>query len=109
MNSLKVIDDILQKTNQLKECKLYHDSRILTTENDTFLEEHNIVCTSSRQKNDCYYKGAKIKLDIDDLIKGRNSYPNNPTVMYLNIKTLQNKIISLREIIAKAPFRCVWR
>ena len=54
-------DDILQKTNQLKECKLYHDSGI-TTENDTFSEEHDIVCTSSKQKNDCYYNEAKIKL-----------------------------------------------
>ena len=45
-----------------------------------------------------------IKLDIDGLIKVRNSYPNNPVIGYLNISTLQNKIISLREIIAKAPF-----
>ena len=97
-------DDIVQKTNQLKECKLYHDSGILTTENDTFSEEHDIVCTSSKQKNDCYYKEAKIKLDIDDLIKVRNPYPNNLIIGYLNINTLQNKIISLsREIIAKAP------
>ena len=96
-------DDILQKTNQLKECKLYHDSGILTTENDTFSEEHDIVCTSSKQKNDCYYKKAKIKLDIDGSIKVRNTYPNNPIIGYLNTNTLQNKIISLREIIAKAP------
>ena len=75
---------------------------ILTTEDDTFSEEHNIGCTSSKQKNDCYHKEAKIKLDIDGLIKVRNTYPNNPIVGYLNINTLQNKIISLREIIAKA-------
>ena len=93
---------ILQKTNQLNECKLYHDSGILTTENDTFSEQHNIVCTSSKHKNDCHYKEAKIKLDIDGLIKVRNTYPNNPIIGYLNINTLQNKIISLREIIAKA-------
>ena len=48
------------KTNQLKECKLYRDSGILTTENDTFSEERDIVCTSSKQKNDCYYKEAKL-------------------------------------------------
>ena len=65
--------------------------------------EHGIVCTSSEQKNDCYYKEAKIKLDIDGLIKVRNSYPNNPIMGYLNINTLRNKITSLREIIAKAP------
>ena len=54
-------DDISQENSQLKECKLYHDSRILTTENDTFSEEHYIEYTSSKQKNDCYYKEAKIK------------------------------------------------
>ena len=37
------------------------------------------------------------------MIKIRNTYPNNPIIGYLNINTLQNKIISLREIIAKAP------
>ena len=40
----------------------------LTTENDTFSEEHDIVCTSSKQKNDCYYKEAQIKLDIDGIL-----------------------------------------
>ena len=37
------------------------------------------------------------------MIKVRNTYPNNPIIGYLNINTLQNKIISLREIIPKAP------
>ena len=37
------------------------------------------------------------------MTKVRKSYPNNPIIGYLNINTLQNKIISLREIIAKAP------
>ena len=58
--------------------------------------------------DNCHYKEAKIKLDIDGLIKfrnSRNSYPNNLIIGYLNINTLQNKIISLREIIA----RCVLR
>ena len=95
-------DDISQKTNQLKECKLYHNSEILTTENNTFSKEYDLLCTSSKQKNDCHYKEVKIKLDIDDLIKIRNSCPNNPIIGYLDINTLQNKIISLREIIAKA-------
>ena len=92
-----------KKTNQFKECKLYHDSGILTTENSTFSEEHDIVCTSSKQKNDCYYKEAKIKLDIDALIKVKNTDLNNPIIGYLNFNTLQNKVISLREIIAKTP------
>ena len=41
-------------------------------------------------------------LDIAGLIKVRNSYPNKPIIGYLNASTLQNKIISLREIIVKA-------
>ena len=96
-------DDISQKTNQLKECKLYHDSGILPTENNTFSEEHDLLGTSSRQKDNCHYKEAKIKLNINGWIKVRNSCPNNPIIGYLSIKTLQNKIISLRELIAKAP------
>ena len=41
-------DDIIQKTNQLKECKLYHDSGILMTEKNTFSEEYDKVCTFSK-------------------------------------------------------------
>ena len=46
-------DYILQKINQLRECELY-DSGVITTENDTFLEDHDIVCTPLKQKHDCY-------------------------------------------------------
>ena len=66
----------MQKTNQLRESKLNHDSGILPTENDTFSDKYDIVWTSSKQKNDYYYKETKIKSDIDGLIKVRNSYPN---------------------------------
>ena len=90
-------DDISQKTNHLKECKLYHDSGILTNENNTFSEEHDLLCFFSKQKNDYHYKEAKIKLDIEGLIKIRNLYPNNPSIGYLNINTLQNKTISLKK------------
>ena len=62
-----------------------------------------LLCICSKEKNDCHDKEAKIKLDIDGFIKVRNSYPYKPVIGYLNINTLQNKIISLREIIAKAP------
>ena len=90
-----------QKANQLKECKLYHNSEILTTENNTFSGEHDLLCTSSKHENDCYYKEVKIKLAIDGLVKVRNSCPNNPTIGYLDINSLQNKMISLTEIIPK--------
>ena len=89
-------DDISQKRNQWKECKLYHDSGIVATENNTFSEEHALLCTSSKQKSDCHYKEAKIKLNTDGLIKIKNLYPNNLIMGYLNIDTIQNKIIRLR-------------
>ena len=73
-------DDISQKTNQLKECKLYNNSGVLTTKNNTFSEEHGLLCNSSKQKNDCHYKKAKIKLDIDSMIKVRNSCRNNSII-----------------------------
>ena len=76
--------NVSQKTNHLKECKLCHNSGVLTTKNNTFSEEHDLLCTFSKQKNDCHYKVAKIKLDIDDLIKVRNSYPNNPIILNNN-------------------------
>ena len=42
---------------------------------------------SSKQKNDCHYKEAKIKLGIDGLINVRNSYPNNHIIGDLPYKT----------------------
>ena len=53
-----------------KKCKLYHDSGILTTKMILF------------QKKLLLLEEAKIKLDIDDLIKVRNTYPNNPVIEY---------------------------
>ena len=67
--------------------------------------EHDFYVPPLNKKNDCHYKEAKIKLDIDGLIKVRNSYPNNPIIGYLHPKYQHptGQIISLREIIAKAP------
>ena len=97
MNSYKVILwSYLTKKESLKEYKLYHNSGALTTKNNTFSEECDLLCTSSKQKNDCHYKEAKIKLNTDGLIKIKNLYPNNPIMGYLNIDTIQNKIIRLR-------------
>ena len=88
-------DGISLKMDQLKLCKLYHDSGVLTTENNAFSEEHDLLCTFPTQKNDYHCKEAKIKPVIDGLIKVRNSYPNNHIIGYLNINTLQSKIIRL--------------
>ena len=41
--------------------------------------------------------------NVDFLVKIRKSHHENPFVGYLNINSLRNKIISLREILLKAP------
>ena len=92
MNSWNVILwRYLTKNESNKRSKLYHDSGILTTENNTntFSEEHDVLCSMTYK---CHYKEAKIKLDIDGLIEVRNSYPNNPIIGHLNINALPNKI-----------------
>ena len=40
---------------------------------------------------------------ISELIELRNKYMNNPIIGYLNINSLRNKIIDLREIMTKGP------
>ena len=41
-------DEISQKANHLKECKVYLDSGIFTTKNNTFSEEHDLLCFFSK-------------------------------------------------------------
>ena len=41
--------------------------------------------------------------DINDLIKVREAYSKNPILGCLNIKSLRNKIINLRDVVAKVP------
>ena len=41
--------------------------------------------------------------DINDLIKVREAYSKNPILGYLNINSLRNKIINLRDVFAKVP------
>ena len=38
---------------------------------------------------------------VSGLIELRKKYPNNSTIGYLNINSLRNKIIDLREIMGK--------
>ena len=40
----------LTKTNQLKECKLYHNSGVLTTKNNTFSEECDFYVSVLKRK-----------------------------------------------------------
>ena len=44
---------------------------------------------------------------ISELIELRNKYLNNPIIGYLNINSLRNKLIDLREIMTKAPLDIV--
>ena len=41
--------------------------------------------------------------NIDDFIKIRETYSKNPILGYLNINSLRNKIINLKEVVEKAP------
>ena len=58
--------------------KIYIAKKIQTVKTD--LIRAKTKKSSSKQKNDCYNKEAKIKLDINGSIKVRNSYPNNPII-----------------------------
>ena len=55
--------------------------------------------------NDCQNpKETHSTANSVDLLKElRNSYNKNPTIGYLNINSLRYKIISLRELLLKAP------
>ena len=40
--------------------------------------------------------------DIDGLINFRKAFQNNPLIGYININSLREKIVSLREVLSKA-------
>ena len=63
----------------------------------------------SEEGNDYLDKSYSRKTfsSISKLIELRNKYPNNPIIGYLNINSLRNKIIDLREIMTKAPLDIV--
>ena len=56
-------------------------------------------------KNKNYSK--KTFSSVSELIELRNKYPNKPIIGYLNINSLRNKIVDLREIMSKAPLDIV--
>ena len=72
-----------------------------------YSKENNPLSTPSKLKKDWFTKKIKKvcsnSLSIDELINIRHTYPNNPMIGYLNIISLRNEIISLREIIYKTP------
>ena len=46
---------------------------------------------------------SNIESDISGLVKLRKDYTNNPSIGFLNINNLSEKIIYLREICLKTP------
>ena len=78
---------------------------------EKFSNEEN-TRDSSEQTNDHLdmknknYSG-KIFSSLSEIIEPRNKYLNNHIIDYLNINSLRNKIISLREIMYKAPLDIV--
>ena len=41
--------------------------------------------------------------DINDLLEMREVYPKNPVLGYLNINSLRNNIVNLKDVVAKIP------
>ena len=67
------------------------NSFLVDNDNNRFWLNH------SHQTND-----LKFESDLEGLINLRKAYQNNPLIAYLNINSLREKIISLREILKKA-------
>ena len=66
------------------------NSFLIDNDNNRFWLNH------SHQTND-----LKFESDLEGLINLTRAYQNNPLIAYLNINSLQEKIISLREILKK--------
>ena len=68
-------------------------------------EQQANVGTLSAQSNDCQSSEQTLltSYDMDMLIKTRKTYEKNPIIEYLNINSLRTKILSLKEILHKAP------
>ena len=66
------------------------NSFLIDNDNNRFWLNH------SHQTND-----LKFEPDLEGLINLRRAYQNNPLIAYLNINSLREKIISLREILKK--------
>ena len=68
-------------------------------------EQQANVGTLSVQSNDCQSSEQTLftRYDIDTLMKTRKTYEKNPIIGYQNLNSLRTKILSLKEILHKAP------
>ena len=68
-------------------------------------EQQTNVGAVSAQSNDCQSSEQTLltSYDMDTLMKTRKTYKKNPIIGYLNINSLRTKILSLKEILQKAP------
>ena len=62
----------------------------------------NKILDNAQRNNKIKDLIEKSKSDLIALIKLRKENPNNPNIAYLNINSLREKIISLREICLKS-------
>ena len=68
-------------------------------------EQQANVGILSAQSNDCQSSEQTLltSYDMDMLMKTRKTYEKNPIIGYRNINSLRTKILSLKEILHKAP------
>ena len=70
-------------------------------------EEKYLTKNVSDQKHDFHLTNSN-QVDIYDLVKMREVYSKNPTLAYLSINFLRNKIVSLRDVVAKVFIDMLW-
>ena len=70
-------------------------------------EEKYLTKNVSDQKHDFHLTNSN-QVDINDLVKMREVYSKNPTLAYLSINFLRNKIVSLRDVVAKVFIDMLW-
>ena len=74
------------------------------------LDWHGKVCSEERygtenvsDQNHDFNLTSSNQVDINDLVKMREVYSKNRILGYLNINSLSNKIVSLKDVVAKVP------
>ena len=64
--------------------------------------------TLSDQKHDFHLKNSN-QIDLNYLIKMREVYFKSPVLDYSKVNSLRNRIVSLRDVVAKVPIHILWR
>ena len=111
---LKVTNEYAEKSKQTVGMSLMNYlNEVVLSVNINKLDGHGKVCSEEKygaeslldQKHDFHLPNLN-HVDINDLIKMREEYCKNPSLRYLNINSLRNKIVSLRvpiDVYIKVP------